>query len=212
MRIWLPVVAVLLAMRAPLALADRDPNSGAPLPPPKHASTPSPITDHFYIRATYYPPQLRTSLRVDPKGAPAGVTGTPLSGENSLGLPQRIHQGRVDFMFRMRERSKVRLDYFEANRSGSRTIGNDVIFGNTTFAAGSLTQNTLNFQMGDLTYTLYLVHWPVYLALQPGPTGTHWSYWPTELVRLAIIFAIAIGSWFLIEKPLLRWRQRSAAR
>jgi hypothetical protein len=153
MRIWLPVVAVLLAMRAPLALADRDPNSGAPLPPPKHASTPSPITDHFYIRATYYPPQLRTSLRVDPKGAPAGVTGTPLSGENSLGLPQRIHQGRVDFMFRMRERSKVRLDYFEANRSGSRTIGNDVIFGNTTFAAGSLTQNTLNFQMGDLTYT-----------------------------------------------------------
>jgi peptidoglycan/LPS O-acetylase OafA/YrhL len=66
--------------------------------------------------------------------------------------------------------------------------------------------------LGDLTYTLYLVHWPVYLALQPGPTGTHWSYWPTELVRLAIIFAIAIGSWFLIEKPLLRWRQRSAAR
>jgi peptidoglycan/LPS O-acetylase OafA/YrhL len=66
--------------------------------------------------------------------------------------------------------------------------------------------------LGDLTYTLYLVHWPVYLALQPGANGTHWSYWPTELVRLAIIFAIAIASWFLIEKPLLRWRQRSAAR
>jgi peptidoglycan/LPS O-acetylase OafA/YrhL len=66
--------------------------------------------------------------------------------------------------------------------------------------------------LGDLTYTLYLVHWPVYLALQPGPNGTHWSYWPTELVRLAIIFAIAIGSWYLIEKPLARWRKRSAAR
>jgi peptidoglycan/LPS O-acetylase OafA/YrhL len=66
--------------------------------------------------------------------------------------------------------------------------------------------------LGDLTYTLYLVHFPVYLALQPGADGTHWSYWPTELVRLAVIFAIAIGSWFLIEKPLLRWRQRSAAR
>lgn len=66
--------------------------------------------------------------------------------------------------------------------------------------------------LGDLTYTLYLVHFPVYLALQPGADGTHWSYWPTEVVRLAIIFAIAIASWFLIEKPLLRWRQRSAAR
>ena len=54
--------------------------------------------------------------------------------------------------------------------------------------------------IGDLSYTLYLVHFPVYLALQPN--GTHWSFWPTELVRLAIIFAIAIASWFLIERPL----------
>jgi peptidoglycan/LPS O-acetylase OafA/YrhL len=66
--------------------------------------------------------------------------------------------------------------------------------------------------LGDLTYTLYLVHWPVYLILQPGPHGTHWTYWPTEAVRLAVIFAIAIGSWYLIEKPLARWRRRSAAR
>jgi len=64
--------------------------------------------------------------------------------------------------------------------------------------------------LGDLTYTLYLVHWPVYLAIQPN--GTHWSYWPTELLRLAVIFTIAIASWFLMEKPLMRWRQRSAAR
>jgi hypothetical protein len=153
MRNWLPVAAVLLAMQAPLAFADRDPNSGAPLPPAKTPRSTSPITDHFYIRAAYYPPQFRTSLRVDPSHAAAGVIGTPLNGENDLGLPQRVHEGRVDFMFRMRERSKVRLDYFEANRSGSRTLANDTVFGNTTFAAGSVTQNTFNFQMGDLTYT-----------------------------------------------------------
>ena len=50
----------------------------------------------------------------------------------------------------------------------------------------------------------------MYLAIQPN--GTHWSYWPTELLRLAVIFTIAIASWFLMEKPLMRWRQRSAAR
>ena len=38
--------------------------------------------------------------------------------------------------------------------------------------------------------------------------GTHWSFWPTELLRLVIVFAIACFSWFLIEKPLMRWRQR----
>ncbi|MGA2365634.1 MAG: hypothetical protein ABSG12_09090 [Steroidobacteraceae bacterium] len=153
MRIWPLVALVLFAMRSPLALADRDPNSGAPLPPSKHPKTTSPITDHFYIRASYFPPQFRTTLRIDPSHAPAGVTGTSLNGENDLGLPQRMHQGRVDMMFRMRERSKVRIDYFGADRSGSRTIPNEVVLGNTTFAAGSTLQNTLNFEMGDITYT-----------------------------------------------------------
>jgi peptidoglycan/LPS O-acetylase OafA/YrhL len=66
--------------------------------------------------------------------------------------------------------------------------------------------------IGDLSYTVYLLHFPVYLAITPGQYGTHWSYWPTQLARLAVIFGIAIASWFLIEKPLARWRQRSAAR
>lgn len=66
--------------------------------------------------------------------------------------------------------------------------------------------------IGDISYTLYLVHFPVFLALIPGPTGTHWGFWPTELVRLAIVFGIAIASWYLMERPLMRWRARSAAR
>jgi peptidoglycan/LPS O-acetylase OafA/YrhL len=65
--------------------------------------------------------------------------------------------------------------------------------------------------LGELSYTVYLVHFGVYLALEPGPRGTHWSFWPTELLRLAIILAIATASWFLIEQPLTRWRARSAA-
>ena len=64
--------------------------------------------------------------------------------------------------------------------------------------------------IGDISYTVYLVHFPVYLALQPSGTG--WGFWPTEVVRLAVVFAIAVASWFLIERPLMRWRQRSAAR
>jgi peptidoglycan/LPS O-acetylase OafA/YrhL len=64
--------------------------------------------------------------------------------------------------------------------------------------------------IGDLSYTVYLVHFPVYLAVQQNQTG--WAYWPNEAFRLVIIFTIAIASWFLIEKPLMRWRQRSAVR
>ena len=64
--------------------------------------------------------------------------------------------------------------------------------------------------IGDLSYTIYLVHFPVYLALEPSTTG--WGFWPNELARLVVVFAIGIASWFLIEKPLAAWRQRSAQR
>ena len=66
--------------------------------------------------------------------------------------------------------------------------------------------------LGELSYTIYLVHFGVYLALEPGQRGTHWSFWPTELLRLAIILTVATFSWFAIERPLTRWRARSAAR
>ena len=66
--------------------------------------------------------------------------------------------------------------------------------------------------LGELSYTVYLLHFGVYLALEPGPHGTHWSFWPTELLRLAVILGLATASWFAIERPLARWRPRSAAR
>ena len=153
MRIFGTLAALLLAAQATPALAaDRDPYSGAPLPPSKHEPA-SPITDHFYIRAAYYAPRLNTNFRVDPSFAPPGTTGTPVNAENDLGLAHRQQKGRVDFMFRLRDRNKVRVDYFESNRSGSQVLSNDVVFGNQTFPAGQLTETTFNLQQFDITYT-----------------------------------------------------------
>ena len=152
MRTCLLVAAVCLAARAAPVLADRDPNSGAPLPPEKHAPA-SPITDHFWIRATYFAPQARTNLRVDPSNAPPGTTGTPVSAENDLGLPHRENRGVVDFMFRLRDRNKVRVAYFETKRSGSQVLANDIVFGNETFPAGQLTQTSFDLEQFNITYT-----------------------------------------------------------
>ena len=63
--------------------------------------------------------------------------------------------------------------------------------------------------VGDLAYTLYLVHWPVYVAV--SQFTTHWSFWPVEALRLTIIFTIALLSWYLVERPLMRWRRRALA-
>ena len=155
MRNWLAVAAVILGVPTAPAFADRDhdPNSGAPLPPHRH-ETASPITDRFYIRATFYDPQVKTNFRVDQSFQ--GMTGTPVNGENDLGVPNRLHQGRVEFMFRLRERSKVRVDYFEADRSGSRTLAQDVVFGNQTFTAGQQMLTSLDWRQFDITYSYSL--------------------------------------------------------
>jgi hypothetical protein len=152
MRIPFTAAAVLVVLYAAPALADRDPQSGAPLPPKKHADS-SPITDHFYLRASWYGPSLRTDLRADPTNAVPGMMGTAVNAENDLGLPDKLNKGRVEFMFRLRDRNKVRVDYFEADRSGSQVLANDIVFNNETFLAGLATQSSLDWKQFDITYT-----------------------------------------------------------
>lgn len=152
MRITLAAAWALLVIYAAPALADRDPQSGAPKPPHKKEVA-SPITDHFYAYAAFYHPKFDTSLRVDPNPPIPGVLGTALNAENNLGLPGKENQGRVEFMFRLRTRNKVRFEYFEADRSGSQVLAQDTIIGNTTFAAGQLAQTSLNWRQFDITYT-----------------------------------------------------------
>jgi hypothetical protein len=152
MRIWLAAAAVFLATQATAAFADRDPLSGAPLPPHK-AEKSSPITDRFYISVAFYAPAVHTNLRLDPTNAAPGVFGTSLYAERDLGLPGRLDQGVVEFMFRMRERSKLRVDYFEADRSANYPLANDVVFGNQLFLAGQMAQSSIDWRAFGLTYT-----------------------------------------------------------
>jgi hypothetical protein len=140
---------------AAAADSDRDPYSGAPLPPRRHEAA-SPITDHFYARVSYYVPQVRTELRVDPSGPP-GTLGTPVNAENVLGLARRLHRGTAEFMFRLRERSKVRLHYFETDRENTQLLASDIVFGNQTFLAGQQVQSLLQWRQFDLTYTYSLL-------------------------------------------------------
>lgn len=156
MRIWLAVIALVLATAAPLARADRDKQSGAPLPPhPPERS--SPIHDHFYILGAFYPPAVHTEVRIDPTiGVPPGTVGTQVNAERDLGLPGRLHQGRVEFMFRLRERNKLRVEYYEADRSAARTLANTIIFGDQTFLAGERVQTMIDWRSFGLTYTYSL--------------------------------------------------------
>jgi len=156
MRNWVYLTAALLALQVVPAHAERDPWSGAPIKPDKHRMTTSPITDRFYVRGTFFNPAVSTTLRVDtqsPAPGVPGITGTPVSGEKDLGLDSRIPQGRIEIMFRLRERNRLRVDYFATNRRGDHTIDRQILFGNETFATNDRVTSSLDWRQFALTYT-----------------------------------------------------------
>jgi len=163
MRNLLYLASALLALQAIPAHAQREPPpaerdrwSGAPIKPDKNRKTPSPITDRFYVRGTFFNPAVSTTLRVDAASPGPGLLGAPgtvVSGEKDLGLDSRNPQGRIEIMFRLRERNRLRVDYFETNRRGDHAIARTILFGNETFAVNDRVTSSVQWRQFGLTYT-----------------------------------------------------------
>jgi hypothetical protein len=156
MRNWVYLTAALLALQAVPAHAERDPWSGAPIKPDKNRMTPSPITDRFYVEGIFFNPAESTSLRIDTQSPGPGLpgrTGTLVSGERDLGMDSRNPQGRIQIMFRLRERNRLRVDYFESNRRGDHVIARQILFGNETFLTNDRVTSSLDWREFALTYT-----------------------------------------------------------
>jgi len=163
MRNLLYLASALLALQALPAHAQREPPpaqrdrwSGAPIKPDKNRKTPSPITDRFYVRGTFFNPAISTTLRIDaasPGNGLPNVPGTVVSGERDLGLDSRIPQGRIEIMFRLRERNRLRVDYFETNRRASHAIARQIQFGNETFLSNDQVTSSAQWRQFGLTYT-----------------------------------------------------------
>jgi peptidoglycan/LPS O-acetylase OafA/YrhL len=60
--------------------------------------------------------------------------------------------------------------------------------------------------IGRISYGIYLWHWPIFRYLHEAELGLGW--WQTQLVRIAVTLAAATGSFFILERPLLRLRHR----
>lgn len=58
--------------------------------------------------------------------------------------------------------------------------------------------------LGVISYGVYLWHWPVFLVM----TGerTDWTGYSLFAARCVVTLVLAVGSWWLIERPVRRWR------
>jgi len=120
---------------------------------PKSLELASPVSDHFYIRGTYFPASVTTLLRLDPNSIDEGTT---LSGEDDLGLDDKVDQGRMEFDIRMGNRNHVRIDYFKLNRFAQQPLPRDIIFGDFPFEEGTEFRSRMDWRVFTFTYTYSL--------------------------------------------------------
>ena len=141
-----PVVA-LWAVSA-TALAQQSPLDPPPRVPPPPAS---PITDRLAIRAGALIGSVSTQGHVDDPNS--AIPGTQISWEQDLGLTPDLHQGRVEFIFRLRERNRLRVDMWEVNRSTVATPASNIVFGSIVLTPADQVDSTFNWRQIDVTYT-----------------------------------------------------------
>jgi hypothetical protein len=119
------------------------------LQPPKK-TIPSPITDRFALRGSYYQPKVATDVRYDNS---AGGLGTELNGEQDLGLDDQLNKGRMELMVRMLDRHRIRADVFQLKRSGEQVMTRVVTFGDNTYQVSDRVVTDTDIRMYGLTYT-----------------------------------------------------------
>jgi hypothetical protein len=132
------------------------PEKAAPrelLQPPK-MSIASPITDRFAVRGLFYMPKISTDLRYD---SSAGVPGTLVSGEDTIGLEDQLKQVSVDMMFRILERHRIRADFYKMTRSGDEVINQQIRFGDDVYQVNDRVLTAMDLRKLGLTYTYSFV-------------------------------------------------------
>ncbi len=153
MRIWLAVVATLFVNVA-FAQEQASPPARELLKPPKQHQVASPITDRFALRVTYFTPTVDTFLRLDRQ---TGQPGTELIVEDDLGMEAKPTQARTEMTFRLRERNRLRVDYFKLTRYGDKVLTRTIAFGDQTFLVNERAQTLIDWRQLTLTYTRSLM-------------------------------------------------------
>jgi hypothetical protein len=155
MRIWLALAATLFVNAA---FAQEQGSTAAPrelLRPPKKGQVASPITDRFALRVTYFAPTADTFVRLDQEN---GQPGTELLAEQDLGLDDKPTQARAEMIIRLRERNRLRVDYFKLTRYGDQILNRTISFGEQTFLVSERAQTMIDWRQLGLTYTRSLLY------------------------------------------------------
>jgi hypothetical protein len=135
----------------------------------------TPFNDNVRLTAGLLSATADTELRLD---ADDGTTGTPVSGEDDLGLADRGEFADIEAEVRIRERHFVRFNYFRLDRAATTTITRQIQFGNDTFEPGDEVETTLDLREFTATYAYRFVRKPRFELY--GSFGLHLTEFVAE--------------------------------
>jgi hypothetical protein len=129
-------LAVLASVMA--SAAAQTPPTAAPSAIPNHPA----LTDRFYFSLGGFWPSTTTSAQLD--STRTGV-GANIDFENALNIARDDTVPGFMGRWRINNRWRVEAEYFELNRSGSRTIDRDIQFGDRVFPINAVVNSQFNF-------------------------------------------------------------------
>lgn len=100
------------------------------------------LRDKFYLGAGVFLPKTSTSAQLN--SSTLGI-GTNVDFERTLGFEDSKSVPAFFGRWRFGERWRLEAEYFELNRSGTRTLNRDIQWGDRVFAANSQLSSTFDF-------------------------------------------------------------------
>lgn len=141
--------APLVSVAAEAAGTGDKPAQRELLQPPKMRIA-SPITDRLAVNIRFYRPGIGTDIRYD---ASNGTPGTPITGEDMLGLDDSLEQASIDLQFRMIDRHRIRAQFYKQTRSGDAVISQQIRFGDDVYLVNDRVVSKMDLRKLDLAYT-----------------------------------------------------------
>jgi hypothetical protein len=100
------------------------------------------LTDRFTFDLGAYYSRSSTEASLGPSG---GGTGVSVNFEDTLGLEDRSLLGIGGFLWRISERWRLEVDYFNLSRDATRTLAESFTWGDETFNVGDTINSTFDF-------------------------------------------------------------------
>jgi hypothetical protein len=100
------------------------------------------LTDRFTFELGAYYSRSSTEASLGPSG---GGTGVSVNFEDTLGLEDRSLLGIGGFLWRISERWRLEVDYFNLSRDATRTLAESFTWGDETFNVGDTINSTFDF-------------------------------------------------------------------